>query len=282
MKLVRFGAPGAEKPGLIDAQGGVRDLSAHVKDITGDTLSPASLDKLRKLDPKSLPSAPKGARLGAPVGGVRNFLAIGLNYADHAKEAGMPIPPEPIIFSKMPNCMVGPNDDVMIPKGSSKLDYEVEIAFVVGTRARYVEEKNALSHIAGYCISNDVSERTFQLERAGQWMKGKCCETFGPLGPWLVTRDEIEDVQSLAMSLDVNGERRQTGNTKTMIFGIAHLLHYMSQFMVLEPGDVVPTGTPPGVAQGMKPPKFLKAGDVMTLKIAGLGEQKSKVVPFKE
>ena len=282
MKLVRFGAPGAEKPGLIDAQGGVRDLSTHVKDITGDTLSPASLDKLRKIDPKSLPMAPKGVRLGAPVGAVRNFLAIGLNYADHAKEAGMPIPAEPIIFAKMPNCIVGPNDDVMIPKGSSKLDYEVEIAFVIGTRARYVDEKNALSHIAGYCISNDVSERVFQLERSGQWMKGKCAETFGPLGPWLTTRDEIEDVQSLAMSLDVNGERRQTGNTRTMIFGIAHLLHYMSQFMVLEPGDVVATGTPPGVAQGMKPPRFLKAGDVMTLAITGLGEQKQKVVPFRE
>jgi 2-keto-4-pentenoate hydratase/2-oxohepta-3-ene-1,7-dioic acid hydratase in catechol pathway len=282
MKLVRFGAPGAEKPGLVDAQGVVRDLSAHVKDITGDTLSPASLDKLRKIDPKSLPSAPQGVRLGAPVGGVRNFLAIGLNYADHAKEAGMPIPAEPIIFAKMPNCVVGPNDDVMVPKGSSKLDYEVEIAFVIGTRARYVEEKNALSHIAGYCICNDVSERVFQLERAGQWMKGKCAETFGPLGPWLVTRDEIENAQDLSMSLDVNGERRQTGSTKTMIFGIQHLVHYMSQFMVLEPGDVVATGTPPGVAQGMKPPKFLKAGDVMTLKIAGLGEQKTKVVPFKE
>ena len=220
--------------------------------------------------------------MGAPVGAVRNFLAIGLNYADHAKEAGMPIPPEPIIFAKMPNCIVGPNDDVMIPKGSSKLDYEVEIAFVVGTRARYVEERNALSHIAGYCIANDISERVFQLERAGQWMKGKCCETFGPLGPWLTTRDEIENVQNLGMSLDVNGERRQTGSTKTMIFGIAHLLHYMSQFMVLEPGDVVATGTPPGVAQGMKPPKFLNAGDVMTLAIEGLGEQKQKVVPFKE
>jgi 2,4-diketo-3-deoxy-L-fuconate hydrolase len=282
MKLVRFGAPGAEKPGLVDAQGVVRDLSAHVKDITGDTLSPGSLDKLRKIDPKSLPAAPQGVRLGAPVGAVRNFLAIGLNYADHAKEAGMPIPAEPIIFAKMSNCIVGPNDDVMVPKGSSKLDYEVEIAFVIGTRARHVEEKNALSHIAGYCISNDVSERVFQLERAGQWMKGKCAETFGPLGPWLVTRDEIENVQDLSMSLDVNGERRQTGSTKTMIFGIQHLLHYMSQFMVLEPGDVVATGTPPGVAQGMKPPKFLKAGDVMTLKIAGLGEQKSTVVPFKE
>jgi len=281
MKLVRFGAPGAEKPGLIDAQGAVRDLSAHVKDITGDTLSPASLDRLRAIDPKSLPAAPQGVRLGPPVGAVRNFLAIGLNYVDHAKEAGMPIPTEPIIFAKMPNCMVGPNDDVVIPKGSTKLDYEIEIAFVIGTRARYVEEKNALSHVAGYAICNDISERNFQLERGGQWMKGKCAETFGPLGPWLTTRDEIKDVQNLAMSLDVNGERRQTGNTKTMIFGIAHILHYMSQFMVLEPGDVVATGTPPGVAQGMKPPKFLKAGDMMTLKIEGLGEQNGKIVPFR-
>jgi 2-keto-4-pentenoate hydratase/2-oxohepta-3-ene-1,7-dioic acid hydratase in catechol pathway len=282
MKLVRFGAPGAEKPGLVDAQGVIRDLSAHVKDITGETLDDASLDKLRKLDTKALPAAPQGVRLGAPVGGVRNFLAIGLNYADHAKEADMPIPAEPIIFAKMPNCMVGPNDDVMIPKGSSKLDYEIEIAFVIGKRARYVEEKDALKHVAGFAICNDISERVFQLERGGQWMKGKCAETFGPLGPWLVTRDEIEDVQNLAMSLDVNGERRQTGNTKTMIFGIAHCLHYMSQFMVLEPGDVVATGTPPGVAAGMKPPKWLKAGDVMKLAIQGLGEQSQKVVPFKE
>ncbi len=283
MKLVRFGAAGAEKPGIVDAQGVVRDLSGHVKDINGEVLSPAGLDRLRAIDPKSLPAAPQGVRLGPPVGGVRNFLAIGLNYADHAKEAGMPIPAEPIIFAKMPNCMVGPNDDVMVPKGSSKLDYEVEIAFVIGTRARYVAEKDALSHVAGYCICNDVSERAFQLERSGgQWMKGKCAETFGPLGPWLVTRDEIADVQNLAMSLDVNGERRQTGNTKTMIFGIRHLVHYMSQFMVLEPGDVIATGTPPGVAQGMKPPKWLKPGDVMTLRIEGLGEQKSKVVPFRE
>ncbi len=283
MKLVRFGAAGAEKPGIVDAQGVVRDLSGHVKDINGEVLSPAGLDRLRAIDPKSLPAAPQGVRLGPPVGGVRNFLAIGLNYADHAKEAGMPIPAEPIIFAKMPNCMVGPNDDVMVPKGSSKLDYEVEIAFVIGTRARYVAEKDALSHVAGYCICNDVSERAFQLERSGgQWMKGKCAETFGPLGPWLVTRDEIADVQNLAMSLDVNGERRQTGNTKTMIFGIRHLVHYMSQFMVLEPGDVIATGTPPGVAQGMKPPKWLKPGDVMTLRIEGLGEQKSNVVPFRE
>jgi 2,4-didehydro-3-deoxy-L-rhamnonate hydrolase len=282
MKLVRFGAPGAEKPGLVDAQGAVRDLSAHVKDITAETLSPASLDKLRKIDVKSLPLAPQGARLGPPVGAVRNFLAIGLNYVDHAKEAGMPIPTEPIIFAKLPNCMVGPNDNVMVPKGSTKLDYELEIAFVIGTRARYVEEKNALSHIAGYCICNDISERNFQLERGGQWMKGKCAETFGPVGPWLATSDEIKDVQNLGMSLDVNGERRQTGNTKTMIFTIAHQLHYMSQFMVLEPGDVITTGTPPGVATGMKPPKWLKAGDVMTLKIDGLGEQKARVVPFEQ
>ena len=282
MKLVRFGAPGAEKPGLVDAQGVVRDLSSHIRDIAGDGLSPASLDQLRKIDPKSLPAAPQGARLGAPVGRVGNFIAVGLNYVDHAKETGAAIPKEPILFNKLANCIVGPNDDVMAPKASTKLDYEIEIAFVIGTRARYVEEKNALSHIAGYTICNDISERVFQAERGGQWMKGKCAETFGPLGPWLVTRDEIENVQDLAMSLDVNGERRQTGNTKTMIFGIQHLLHYISQFMVLDPGDVVTTGTPPGVALGMKPPKWLVPGDVMTLTIAGLGEQTSKVVPFKE
>jgi 2-keto-4-pentenoate hydratase/2-oxohepta-3-ene-1,7-dioic acid hydratase in catechol pathway len=282
MKLVRFGAPGAEKPGLVDAEGVVRDLSAHIKDITGDTLGPASLSKLGKIDPQSLPVAPKGVRLGPPVGGVRNFIAVGLNYIDHAKETGAEIPKEPILFNKLANCIVGPDDDVMIPKGSIKLDYEIEIAFIIGTRARYVAEKDALSHIAGYAICNDVSERHFQAERGGQWMKGKCAETFGPLGPWLVTRDEIPNPQNLSMSLDVNGQRRQTGNTETMIFGIAHCLHYISQFMVLEPGDVVTTGTPPGVALGMKPPVWLKAGDVMTLRIQGLGEQKQKVVPFKE
>jgi 2-keto-4-pentenoate hydratase/2-oxohepta-3-ene-1,7-dioic acid hydratase in catechol pathway len=282
MKLVRFGSPGAEKPGLVDAQGAIRDLSGHVKDITGDTLSPASLDKLRKLDPATLPAAPKGVRLGSPVGNVGNFIAVGLNYIDHAKETGSPIPKEPVLFNKLPNCIVGPNDDVMIPKGSTKLDYEVEIAFVIGTRARYVDEKNALAHIAGYCICNDVSERAFQSERGGQWMKGKSAETFGPLGPWLVTTDEIKNVQNLTMSLDVNGQRRQTGNTETMIFSIAHALHYISQFMVLEAGDVVTTGTPPGVALGMKPPVWLKAGDVMKLSIQGLGEQQSKVVAFKE
>jgi 2-keto-4-pentenoate hydratase/2-oxohepta-3-ene-1,7-dioic acid hydratase in catechol pathway len=282
MKLVRFGAAGAEKPGLLDAQGVVRDLSQHVKDITGETLAPASLDKLRKLDPLSLPAAPSPVRLGSPVGAVRNFIAVGLNYIDHAKETGAEIPKEPILFNKLPNCIVGPNDDVMIPKGSLKLDYEIEIAFVIGQRARYVSETDALSYVAGYTICNDISERHFQAERGGQWMKGKCAETFGPLGPWLVTREEIPNVQGLSMSLDVNGQRRQTGNTETMIFGIQHCLHYISQFMVLEPGDVVTTGTPPGVALGMKPPVWLKAGDVMTLKIQGLGEQKQKVVAFKD
>jgi 2,4-didehydro-3-deoxy-L-rhamnonate hydrolase len=282
MKLVRFGAPGAEKPGIVDAQGAIRDLSAHVTDITGETLGDATLDKLRKLDLKALPVAPQGVRLGPPVGDVKNFIAVGLNYVDHAKETGAPIPKEPILFNKLPNCIVGPNDEVMIPKASTKLDYEVEIAFVIGKRTRYVEEKNASAYIAGYCICNDVSERNFQAERGGQWMKGKCAETFGPLGPWLVTRDEIADSGNLAMSLDVNGERRQTGSTKTMIFGIPHLLHYISQFMVLEPGDVVTTGTPPGVALGMKPPVWLKAGDTMTLSIEGLGVQAQTIVPFKE
>lgn len=282
MKLCRFGAPGAEKPGLVDAQGAIRDLSAHVKDITGETLSKASLDALRKIDPASLPLAPAGVRIGACVGGVRNFIAVGLNYADHAKETGSPIPQEPILFNKLPNCIVGPNDDVMVPKASTKLDYEVEIAFVIGKRARYVEEKDALSYIAGYAICNDISERAFQAERGGQWMKGKCAETFGPLGPWLVTTDEVPNPQKLSMSLDVNGQRRQTGSTETMIFNMNHLLHYITQFMVLEPGDVVTTGTPPGVALGMKPPVWLKPGDLMTVKIEGLGEQNGRVVAFKE
>jgi 2-keto-4-pentenoate hydratase/2-oxohepta-3-ene-1,7-dioic acid hydratase in catechol pathway len=282
MKLVRFGAPGAERPGVVDAQGAIRDLSAQIPDVTGQTLADGVLDKLRRVDLKTLPVAPKGVRLGPPVGNVRNFIAVGLNYSDHAKETGSAIPTEPILFNKLPNCIVGPNDDVMVPKGSLKLDYEIEIAFVLGRRARYVAEKDALSHIAGYTICNDVSERHFQAERGGQWMKGKCAETFGPLGPWLVTRDEVPSVGSLAMTLDVNGQRRQTGNTSTMIFSIPHILSYISQFMVLEPGDVVTTGTPPGVALGMKPPVWLKPGDVMTLTIEGLGTQTQKVVPFKE
>jgi 2-keto-4-pentenoate hydratase/2-oxohepta-3-ene-1,7-dioic acid hydratase in catechol pathway len=281
MKLCRFGPAGAEKPGLVDATGKIRDLSAHVKDINGDVLSDAALATLKAIDPASLPEAPAGVRIGAPVGNVRNFMAIGLNYADHAAEAGMPIPTEPIIFYKLTNCICGPNDDVMIPRDSTKLDWELEIAFVVGKRSRYVDLKDAQSHIAGYTICNDVSERHFQIERGGQWMKGKCAETFGPLGPWLVTRDEVKDVNSLPMHLDLNGKRMQTGSTATMIFKCDFILHYVSQFMVLEPGDVVTTGTPPGVGLGMKPPVFLKAGDVMTLSIEGLGQQQQKVVPFK-
>jgi 2-keto-4-pentenoate hydratase/2-oxohepta-3-ene-1,7-dioic acid hydratase in catechol pathway len=280
MKLVRFGAAGAEKPGIVDADGKIRDLSAHLKDIDGAALAPASLAKLAKVDVTSLPLAPAGARLGAPVGNVRNFIAVGLNYADHAAETGAPIPKEPILFNKLANCIVGPNDNVMMPKGSLKLDWEVEIAFVMGQRCRYVEEKDALKYVAGFAVCNDVSERHFQIERGGQWMKGKCFETSGPLGPWLVTADEIKDVQNLAMYLDVNGKRMQTGSTKTMIFSIAHLVHYISQFMVLEAGDVVTTGTPPGVGLGMKPPVFLKVGDVMKLGIEGLGEQSQKVVAF--
>ena len=281
MKLVRFGNPGAEKPGLIDGNGTIRDLSAHVADFTGANLSPATLDKLRAIDPASLPAAPAGVRLGAPVAGTRNFVAIGLNYADHAKETGQEIPAEPILFNKAPTCICGPNDDIMYPKNSDRMDWEVEIAFVVGTRARYVEEKDAMAHIAGYCLCNDVSERRFQVKRAGQWVKGKSAETFGPLGPFLVTPDEIPDAQNLAMSLDVNGERKQTGSTSTMIFSIPFLLAYVTQFMVLEPGDVVTTGTPPGVGSAKKPPEYLKAGDELVLRVEGLGEQRSKVVPFK-
>jgi 2-keto-4-pentenoate hydratase/2-oxohepta-3-ene-1,7-dioic acid hydratase in catechol pathway len=281
MKLVRFGNPGAEKPGLIDGNGAIRDLSAHVADFSGANLSPATLDKLRAIDPAGLPAAPAGVRLGAPVAGTRNFVAIGLNYADHAKETGQEIPAEPILFNKAPTCICGPNDDIMYPKDSDRMDWEVEIAFVVGTRARYVEEKDALAHIAGYCLCNDVSERRFQVKRAGQWVKGKSAETFGPLGPFLATPDEIPDVHNLAMSLDVNGERKQTGSTSTMIFQIPFLLAYITQFMVLDPGDVVTTGTPPGVGSAKKPPEYLKAGDELLLRVEGLGEQRSKVVPFK-
>ena len=281
MKLVRFGQPGAEKPGLIDGNGAIRDLSAHVADFTGANLSPEILAKLRALDPASLPTAPAGVRLGAPVAGTRNFVAIGLNYADHAKETGQELPAEPILFNKAPTCICGPNDDIMYPKNSDRMDWEVEIAFVIGSRARYVEEKDALAHIAGYCLCNDVSERRFQVKRAGQWVKGKSAETFGPIGPFLATPDEIPDVQNLAMSLYVNGDRKQTGSTSTMIFSIPFLLAYVTQFMVLEPGDVVTTGTPPGVGSAKKPPEYLKAGDELVLRVDGLGEQRSKVVPFK-
>ena len=282
MKLVRYGAPGREKPGILDAQGRVRDLSKIVPDIAGAALSPSGLTKLRKLKPDKLPLVRGTPRLGACVGRVGNLIAIGLNYSDHAAEAGMPIPKEPIIFNKAPSCVCGPNDDTITPKESTKLDYEIELGIVIGSRARYLAKNKAMDAVAGYCLANDVSERAFQIERSGgQWGKGKGCETFGPLGPWLVTKDEIRDPQRLDMWLTVNGETRQKGSTQTMIFGVAHLVWYCSQFFVLEPGDVIITGTPPGVGMGFKPPKFLKAGDVVKLGIDGLGEQHQKVVKFK-
>jgi 2-keto-4-pentenoate hydratase/2-oxohepta-3-ene-1,7-dioic acid hydratase in catechol pathway len=282
MKLVRYGAAGREKPGIIDSEGRIRDLSGLVPDIAGEALSPKSLAKLSKVKVDKLPLVRGAPRLGPCVGKVGNFLAIGLNYADHAAEAGMAIPKEPIIFNKSPSCICGPNDDTMIPKGSTKLDYEVELGIVIGSRARYLSKGGAMDAVAGYCLANDVSERAFQIERSGQWTKGKSAETFGPIGPWLVTKDEIPNPQKLDMRLTVNGESRQKGSTKTMIFGAAHIVWYCSQFMVLEPGDVLITGTPPGVALGMKPePKFLKAGDVVRLAIDGLGEQQQKVVRFR-
>ncbi len=282
MKLVRYGAAGREKPGIIDGEGRIRDLSAEVGDINGATLSPESLTRLSRLDPGALPLVDGAPRLGPCIARPGNFIAIGLNYADNAAEAGLEVPKEPVIFNKAPNCIAGPNDDTMIPKASTKLDYEVELGVVIGSHARYLaSESVAPDAVAGYCLANDVSEREFQIERGGQWTKGKGCEGFGPLGPWLVTRDEIQDPQSLDMWLTVNGETRQKGNTKTMIFGVAHIVWYCSQYMVLEPGDVIITGTPPGVALGMKPPKFLKAGDEVKLGIAGLGEQTQRIVPFK-
>ena len=282
MKLVRYGPAGKEKPGLIDAEGRLRDLSRKVKDIDAATLAPAEIAKLKKLDPKKLPLVKGKPRLGPCVATPSKFVAIGLNYVDHAKETGAPIPEHPIVFFKSQTCIVGPNDNVMVPKDSTQLDWEVEIGFVMGRTARHVAKKDALKYVAGYCVINDVSEREFQLKKsASQWNKGKGCDTFGPLGPWLVTTDEIKDVQNLDMWLDVNGVRRQTGNTRTMIFGIAELVADVSKYMTLLPGDVVTTGTPPGVALGMKPPVWLKAGDVITLGIQGLGEQKQKVVPFK-
>ncbi|WP_243368762.1 fumarylacetoacetate hydrolase family protein [Microvirga solisilvae] len=282
MKLVRFGEFGSEKPGIVDAQGQIRDLSGIVPDITGATLSSGSLSKIRSVDPGTLPLAPTGQRLGACVGQVRNFIAIGLNYADHAAETGAPIPAEPIVFNKAPSCIVGPNDDVIIPRKSQKTDWEVELAIVIGERASYVAANEALDFVAGYCVCNDVSEREFQLERGGTWTKGKGCPTFGPLGPWLVTKDEIPDVQNLPMWLDVNGERMQTGSTKTMIFNVAQIVSYVSHFMILEPGDVITTGTPPGVGMGMKPPRYLKAGDVVSLGIEGLGEQRQRFIAFED
>ena len=282
MKLVRYGPAGKEKPGLIDSDGKLRDLSKKVKDINAASLAPAEIAKLRKLDPKKLPLVKGKPRLGPCVATPSKFVAIGLNYVDHAKETNSPIPENPIVFFKSQTCIVGPNDNVMVPKDSTQLDWEVEIAFVMGRTARHVAKKDALKYVAGYCLVNDVSERDFQLKKsASQWNKGKGCDTFGPLGPWLVTTDEIKDPQNLDMWLDVNGQRRQTGNTRTMIFTIAELVADVSKYMTLLPGDVVTTGTPPGVGMGMKPQQWLKAGDVITLGIKGLGEQKQKVVPFK-
>jgi len=281
MKLVRYGRPGKEKPGLIDSEGKLRDLSSVIDDIGPAQLSEKSLAKLSRLNPAKLPLVRGNPRMGAPVSGIGKIVAIGLNYSDHAAEAGMAIPKEPIIFMKSTSSLSGPNDAVMLPKGSVKGDWEVELAVVIGAKAQYVSEKDALSFVAGYCIANDVSEREFQLERGTQWDKGKGCDTFCPLGPWLVTRDEVPNPQRLGMWLDLNGERMQSGSTKTMIFSVAKLVSYTSRFMTLLPGDVLITGTPPGVGMGMKPPRYLKAGDEMTLGIDGLGAQRQSVHAYK-
>ena len=274
MKLVRFGPAGREKPGLIDAGGVVRDLSARIADLDAKALAPDRLAELRKIDPTTLPAVSGQPRLGVPVAGIGKLVAIGLNFADHAAESGLQPPKEPVIFMKATSAISGPYDPVIIPRNSRKTDWEVELALVIGRVARHVEERDAIAHMAGYTICNDVSEREFQIERGGQWTKGKSCDTFAPIGPWLVTPDEIPDPQKLAMRLDVNGERMQTGSTATMIFGVAHLVSYVSRFMTLYPGDVITTGTPPGVGMAKKPPRYLKPGDVMTLAVAGLGEQR--------
>ena len=278
MKLVRYGATGGEKPGLIDASGTLRDVSAHVADLSGAELSDTTMARLRALDPSALPKVSGSPRIGPCVGNVGKFLCIGLNYSDHAAETGAAIPEHPILFFKANSAIVGPNDDVSMPRGSLKTDWEVELGVVIGKAAKYISQANALDHVAGYCIVNDVSERHFQTNLTGQWTKGKSCDTFGPLGPWLVTRDEVLDPQNLNMTLDVNGTRRQTGNTKTMIFSVAEIIEHLSGLMTLHPGDVISTGTPPGVALGMKPkPIFLKTGDVMDLHIEGLGAQRQTV-----
>lgn len=281
MKLVRYGKPGKEKPGLIDAQGKLRDLSAVIPDLGPAQLGDLALAKLARLNPEKLPLVRGKPRMGCPVSGVSKFIAIGLNYADHAAEAGMLIPAEPVVFTKAISCIQGPDDPVMLPKGSKKTDWEVELGVVIGKRARYVPQKDALTHVAGYCTINDISEREYQLERGGTWDKGKGCDTFGPIGPWLVTRDEVPNPQKLDLWLELNGQRIQNGNTKTMVFSVAKIISYLSQFMTLMPGDVITTGTPPGVGMGMKPQVFLKPGDTLVAGVAGLGEQRQTVVPFK-
>ena len=280
MKLVRYGKPGKEKPGLIDAAGKLRDLSKAVPDIGPDQLAPAALARIAKLNPDKLPLVRGNPRLGPPVTGVSKFIGVGLNYSDHAAEMNAPFPEEPVVFMKAISSIQGPNDDVMLPQGSKETDWEVELGIVIGSRARYVSRKDALKHVAGYVLVNDVSERAFQLRRSGTWDKGKGCDTFGPIGPWLLTADEVKNPQRIDLWLDVNGEKRQRGNTKTMIFGCATLVSYISKYMTLLPGDIITTGTPPGVGAGMKPPSFLKAGDVMTLGAEGLGEQRARVVRF--
>ena len=279
MKLLRYGPPGREKPGLLDAAGTLRDLSAHIADIDGSMLDTASLDRLRALDPATLPAVAGQPRLGACVGRIGKFICIGLNYADHAAESGMPVPSEPVVFGKWTSAVVGPNDDVLIPRGSEKTDWEVELGVVIGTAASYVEEADAMAYVAGYCVINDVSERNYQLERGGTWDKGKGCDTFGPTGPWLVTADEVPDPHALGMWLEVDGHRYQNGNTRTMIFRVPQLVAYLSRFMTLQPGDVISTGTPPGVGMGVKPaPVFLRPGQTMRLGIDGLGEQQQTTV----
>lgn len=278
MKLVRYGAPGAEHPGIVGSDGTLHNLSSAVPDIAGEVLTNAGLARLRALDVASLPKVPAGQRFGAPVGGVSKMICVGLNYADHAAESSMPTPEQPVLFMKATSAIVGAYDDVIMPPGSVKTDWEVELGVVIGDRACRVQREDALNHVAGYLISNDVSEREFQLEHGGQWVKGKGCDTFAPLGPWLVTRDEVGDPQGLAMWLTVNGHRYQNGNTRTMIFDVSTLVSYISRYMTLLPGDVISTGTPPGVGLGQKPPVYLKAGDVMELGIAGLGRQRQRVV----
>jgi 2-keto-4-pentenoate hydratase/2-oxohepta-3-ene-1,7-dioic acid hydratase in catechol pathway len=279
MKLLRYGNVGEERPGIVDAEGRLRDLSGAAGDITGAALTPESLEKLRKINPKDLPLVAGTPRTGSCVAGVGKFICIGLNYSDHAAESGMAVPTEPVVFMKATSAICGPYDDVVIPRGGEKTDWEVELGVVIGKEARYVTEREALSHVAGYCVVNDVSERAFQLEGTGQWVKGKSADTFGPIGPWLVTADEVPDPQSLNLWLEVDGRRYQDGSTATMVFGVAHLVSYLSRFMSLQPGDIISTGTPPGVGLGQKPPVYLRPGNVMRLGIEGLGEQRQTVVP---
>ncbi|MFV0359979.1 fumarylacetoacetate hydrolase family protein [Tropicimonas sp.] len=278
MKLLRYGAPGAEKPGMLAADGTIRDLSGVVADIAGDVLTDEGLAAIRALDPASLPAVRGDTRLGPCVAGTTKFICIGLNYADHAAESGMEVPPEPVIFMKANSAICGPNDPIVIPRGSEKTDWEVELAVIVGRRAKYIPEADAMDHVAGFAVTNDVSERAFQIERSGQWTKGKSCDNFGQIGPWLVTRDEVADPQNLGMWLRVNGRTMQNGSSRTMVYGVRHLVSYLSRFMTLHPGDIISTGTPPGVGLGLKPPQYLRAGDIVELGIEGLGEQRQDVI----